>query len=88
MIMPTVTVSDKGQVVIPAAIRKRLGITPGSQLTFTLEGNTIRVEVKRNQTATTIDEGFGLLVCPPGSPRRLQDFDVAQAMQEDNHERC
>ncbi|WP_080813826.1 AbrB/MazE/SpoVT family DNA-binding domain-containing protein [Halomicronema hongdechloris] len=85
--MPTVTVSDKGQVVIPAAIRKQLGITPGSQLTFTLEGNTIRVEVKRHKPTTTIDEGFGMLVCPPGPARRLQDFDIAQAMREDNHER-
>ncbi|NMF85404.1 AbrB/MazE/SpoVT family DNA-binding domain-containing protein [Nodosilinea sp. P-1105] len=78
--MSTVTVSDNGQVVIPAAIRKHLGITPGSQLTFSLEGNTIRVEVKRAIAHTTIDEGFGMLVCPPGPTRHLTDFDVAKAM--------
>ena len=85
--MPTVTVSDKGQVVIPAAIRKQLGITPGSQLTFMLEGGTIRIEVKRSRPITTIDDGFGMLVCPPTSTRRLRDFDVAQAMRED-HRAC
>jgi antitoxin PrlF len=42
--MPTVTVSEKGQVVIPAEIRRQLGITPGCQLDFTVEGSTIRVE--------------------------------------------
>ena len=40
--MPTVTVSDKGQVVIPAEIRRRLGIVPGCQLDFSLDGNAIR----------------------------------------------
>ena len=85
--MPIVTVSDKGQVVIPAAIRKQLGITPGSQLTFTLEGNTIRVEVKHKKNITNLDDGFGMLVCPPGPTKRLTDFDVAQAMREGNYGR-
>jgi AbrB family looped-hinge helix DNA binding protein len=73
--MTTVTVSDKGQVVIPAAIRKQLGITPGCQIAFTLEGNTIRVEVQRKKSPpTTLDEGFCTLVCAPGTPKRLGDF--------------
>ncbi len=45
--MSTVTVSDKGQVVIPAAIRQRLGIAPGSKLDFELEGDGIRVRILR-----------------------------------------
>lgn len=32
--MATVTVSEKGQVVIPAEIRRQLGIMPGCQLDF------------------------------------------------------
>ncbi len=59
----TVTVSDKGQVVIPAEIRHRPGITPGCQLDFTLEGNVIRAEVRRRVDRTRVDEGFGMLVC-------------------------
>jgi AbrB family looped-hinge helix DNA binding protein len=85
--MSIVTVSDKGQVVIPAAIRKQLGITPGCQLAFSLEGNTIRIEVKRKRPITTIEQGFGMLVCPPSQPRRLNDFDIAQAMREMDHDR-
>lgn len=53
--MSTVTVSEKGQVVIPAEIRRRLGIEPGCPLAFTLEGNTIRVAVKRPVTATQVE---------------------------------
>jgi AbrB family looped-hinge helix DNA binding protein len=85
--MVTVTVSDKGQVVIPAVIRKRLGITPGCQLAFILDGNAIRVEIKRKaNNPTTIDEGFGMLVCPPGQPRQLSNFDVAKAMEDSIHD--
>lgn len=79
--MATVTVSDKGQVVIPIDIRKTLGIKPGGKLNFTLDGEVIRIELQRPTLKTTIDEGFGMLVCPPGKARHLSDFDVAQAMQ-------
>ncbi len=79
--MSTVTVSEKGQVVIPANIRKLLGITPGCQLDFSLEGSTIRAEVKRKVTPSSVDDGFGMLVCKVGSQRNLSDFDVAEAMR-------
>ena len=62
--MQTVIVSDKGQVVIPAEIRRRLGITPGCQLEFSLEGNAIRVEVKRRIQPTRPEDGYG----PAGLP--------------------
>lgn len=79
--MSTVTVSEKGQVVIPASIRKSLGITPGCQLDFSMEGNSIRVEVQRKISPSTIDEGFGMLVCKAPGKRSLKDFDVATAMR-------
>lgn len=85
--MSIVTVSDKGQVVIPAAIRKQLGITPGCQLSFSLEGSTIRIEIKHKKPITTIEQGFGMLVCPPGQPRYLSNFDIAQAMRDSSHDR-
>jgi AbrB family looped-hinge helix DNA binding protein len=33
--MPTSTVTSKGQVTIPASIRAQLGIEPGTRLSFT-----------------------------------------------------
>ena len=80
--MQTVTVSDKGQVVIPAEIRRRLGITPGCQFEFSLEGNTILAEVKRRIQPTRPEDGYGLLVCQRPGERCLSDFDVARAMRE------
>lgn len=79
--MLTVTVSDKGQVVIPVEIRRRLGIAPGCQLDFRLEGHVIRAEVKRRVAQTNAEEGFGMLACKQPGKRRLADFDVALAMR-------
>lgn len=86
--MPTVTVSDKGQVVIPADIRRRLGITPGCRLDFSLEGNTIRVQLKHRITPSTPEEGYGMLVCTRPGPRRLADFDVVDAMRDIDDDRA
>ncbi len=80
--MPTVTVSEKGQVVIPAEIRRRLGISPGCQLEFNLEGNMIRVEVKRRCPPSRPEDGYGMLVCKRPGSRRLLEFDVARAMRD------
>ncbi|MEI2742897.1 MAG: AbrB/MazE/SpoVT family DNA-binding domain-containing protein [Candidatus Competibacter sp.] len=80
--MTTVTVSEKGQVVIPVSIRRRLGIVPGCQLDFTLQGNTIQIALKRPIKSARIEEGYGLLVCNKPGKRRLDDFDVARTMRE------
>lgn len=79
--MQTVTVSYKGQVVIPVEIRRRLGITPGCQLDFRLDGLVIHAEVKRQVVQTNAEDGFGMLVCKRPGKRRLADFDVALAMR-------
>lgn len=80
--MSTVTVSDKGQVVIPTAIRRRLGIEPGTKLDFELEGDSIRVRPLRTIQRTRPEDGYGLLKCDQPGTRRLADFDVADSMRE------
>lgn len=34
----------KGQIVIPAAFRRAVGLKPGDEVTFTQEGSAVRVE--------------------------------------------
>jgi antitoxin PrlF len=81
--MPNVTVSDKGQVVIPASIRRSLGIQPGTQLNFEVEGSgSIRVHLHLPTPASQISSGYGMLVAKPTTDtRKLADFDVAEAMR-------
>jgi AbrB family looped-hinge helix DNA binding protein len=39
--MARATLSTKGQVVLPQAIRNQLGLTPGSELEVTTDGDTV-----------------------------------------------
>lgn len=80
--MATVTVSEKGQIVIPADIRQRLGIFPGCQLEFTLEGKTIRIDIKEPIPSTRPEDGYGMLVCKKPGERRLAEFTVAETIQK------
>jgi antitoxin PrlF len=85
--MATVTVSDKGQVVIPVAIRRRLGLTPGSKLDFELEGDSIRVRPLKSIRTSRTEDGYGMLRCELPGERRLADFDVAEAMRAEADDR-
>ena len=43
----TTVISTKGQLVMPAAARKALGLKPGDRLRVTLEGRSVRLEPAR-----------------------------------------
>ena len=85
--MPTVTVSDKGQVVIPAVIRRRLGLVPGSKLDFAFEGDSIRIRPLKSIPPSRAEDGYGMLRCDLPGERRLADFDVAEAMRAEADDR-
>ena len=44
-------VGPKGQVVIPKEMRDRLGLRPGDQVRFQLDGDAVRVEAATPRTA-------------------------------------
>jgi len=43
----TTAISTKGQLVMPAAVRKALGLKPGDRLRVALEGRSVRLEPTR-----------------------------------------
>jgi len=70
----TATVSEKGQITLPKALRDRLGIRPGSQLELRAEPDgTLRVQVLSTGAASL----FGLLARPGEPARTLQQMDAA-----------
>lgn len=67
------TVTDKGQVTLPKAIRDRLDIRPGTKLEFEVQPDgTLRVRVlSRGSTGL-----FGLLARPGEAARSLDDMEA------------
>lgn len=81
--MPAATLTEKGQVVIPAEIRAKYGLTPGTQVEFVDDGDTIRLVVRRRIAPSDPERGYGLIKLEPrGRLRRLRDFDAAGLVEK------
>lgn len=79
--MAIATLTAKGQIVIPAEIRARHELTPGTQVEFVDEGGVIRLLVRRRVTACDPTAGYGMIrIKPSKTPRRLLDFDPASLL--------
>ena len=81
--MSVATLTEKGQIVIPAEIRSRYELTPGTQVEFVDEGGTIRLLVRRRIAASDPAAGYGLVKVKPSRsrPRRLSEFDPAATLK-------
>lgn len=76
--MAIMTVSSKGQVVLPADIRRRLGLMAGSQMEIIEEPDGVRLVVARPVKAASIAACAGMVTAPSkGKARKLTDFDPA-----------
>lgn len=78
--MAAATLTAKGQIIIPAEIRARYELTPGTQVEFIDEGGTIRLVVRRRVAASDPAAGYGLVKVKrtrAGRALRLSDFDPA-----------
>jgi len=75
--MSTLVMSSKGQIVLPASTRRRLGLGAGSTLEVLEEGDGLRLRVVRAVAQTDVTDLAGLVKAPSrGVPRRLDDFDA------------
>ena len=67
--MATVSVTSKGQVSIPAEVRKRLGLHPGDRVGFIIDGGEVRLVRKENR----IEAAFG--ICKPDTSVNVEDME-------------
>jgi AbrB family looped-hinge helix DNA binding protein len=80
--MATATLTEKGQVVIPAEIRTKHGLTPGTQVEFVDDDGTIRLVVRRRVAPSDPERGYGMVRVPSrGRPRRLATFGAASLVK-------
>jgi len=54
--MGAVLVSTKGQIVLPAAVRKALGIKPGMRVDIRVEGKGARISLAPVKRTATLSE--------------------------------
>ena len=85
--MAVATLTAKGQIVIPAEIRARHELTPGTQVEFVDEGGVIRLLVRRRVAPSDPAAGYGMIRIerPAGgqsAPRRLSEFDAAALLKK------
>jgi AbrB family looped-hinge helix DNA binding protein len=78
------TLTSKGQIVIPADIRARYELAPGTQVEFVDEGGVIRLLIRRRVGVSEPAAGYGMIKVKPTkgkSQRRLADFDAADVVK-------
>jgi antitoxin PrlF len=79
--MSTLSVSSKGQIVLPAELRRRLGMGAGAKLEVLEESDGLKLRVVRSMATVDVASMAGLVKAPVrGVPRRLEDFDPASLM--------
>ena len=79
--MSTLLVSSKGQIVLPAALRRRLGMGAGARLEVHEESDGLRLRVIRSVATADLTGLAGMVKAPArGVPRRLEDFDPASLL--------
>lgn len=66
------TVSEKGQITIPKALRDRLGIRPGEILDFEAEGG--RLVATKRVALDPFGNAFGILNLPGGTDAVIEEL--------------
>ena len=76
--MSTLLVSSKDQVVLPAELRRRLGMGAGARIEVLEELDGLRLRVVRSVATASMAGMAGMVKASTrGVPRRLEDFDPA-----------
>lgn len=79
--MSTLLVSSKGQIVLPAELRRRLGMGAGARIEVLEESDGLKLRVVRSVATAEMAGMAGLVKAPTrGVPRSLADFDPASLL--------
>ena len=79
--MSTLLVSSKGQIVLPAALRRRLGMGAGARIEVLEESDGLKLRVLRSVAPANLAGMAGMVkALARGVPRRLEDFDPASLL--------
>lgn len=79
--MSTLLVSSKGQIVLPAALRRRLGMGAGARLEVLEESDGLKLRVVRPISTVDMSGMAGMVKAQArGVPRSLEDFDPASLL--------
>ena len=74
------TITQRGQVTIPAEVRRLLGVKPRDKVAFTIEGTGVRLTA----AAFSLESAYGS-VKPSKRPEDLEE--ISQAAKEDKAEK-
>ncbi len=70
--MPAATLTTKGQITIPKAVRESLGLNTGDKLEFVM---TDKKEVLVRPVSKKVDEVYGKLFSPSRKPVSVEEMD-------------
>jgi len=81
--MSMLTVSSKGQIVLPAALRRRFGLGAGARVEIAAEGDGLKLRIVRPVAPVAdLAKLAGMVAAPTrGVRRRLEDFDAAAVLR-------
>jgi AbrB family looped-hinge helix DNA binding protein len=79
--MSTLLVSSKGQIVLPAALRRRLGMGAGARIEVLEESDGLKLRVIRSVATADLTGMAGMVKASArGVQRRLEDFNPASLL--------
>ena len=79
--MSTLLVSSKSQIVLPAALRRRLGMGAGARIEVLEEPDGLKLRVVRSVATADVAGMAGIVKAPArGVSRRLENFDPASLL--------
>jgi AbrB family looped-hinge helix DNA binding protein len=78
------TIDKAGRVVIPVAIRNKVGLRPGAEIEVLVDEGSIRL-VRAVSRPKLVRVGKRLVARPTVDPRRLPSIDVARLIEEERN---